>query len=290
MAAPRAAATILVLAEAPGEAMKVLMIKRHSRARFMANTYVFPGRCVDDADREHASKLPSAETLAEYRETGVHLDSDGTAGVGSAAPALGAAQVARLTPFAHWVTPKQEKYRYDTRFFLTQAANSAAAALAVRGDPKEVDDVRWDSNFRLPPPTFLIMQSLVLTSQPKGAAGLLSKYAGLYGSSEGVKKKAPSSGSEDARSAAPSSRRSEKRRWLHSSDREVEFTAAMLDGMNTGPPWRRIVYTLHQPWVNADVHLFTIGKDRKVIDWSKQFIDLLISMLSEPELQQKSRP
>jgi len=101
---------------------------------------------------------------------------------------------------------------------------------------------------------------------------------------------APSSGSEDARSAAPSSRRSEKRRWLHSSDREVEFTAAMLDGMNAGPPWRRIVYTLHQPWVNADVHLFTIGKDRKVIDWSKQFIDLLISMLSEPELQQKSRP
>ncbi|CAE7211199.1 ndx-7 [Symbiodinium natans] len=208
MAAPRAAATILVLAEAPGKAFEVLMIKRHSKARFMANTYVFPGGCVDEADQEYAARIRSPETLAEYRvaalrelweETGVHFESDGRAGVGSSSPELGAAQLARLTPFAHWVTPKQEKYRYDTRFFLARATNPAAATLPVKGDPKEVDDVRWvspqdalmlhasqDSNFRLPPPTFIIMQSLVLPSQPKGALNLISKYAGLYGSEEAL--------------------------------------------------------------------------------------------------------
>ncbi|CAJ1346928.1 unnamed protein product, partial [Effrenium voratum] len=73
-------------------------------------------------------------------------------------------------------------------------------------------------------------------------------------------------------------RRPRRQRWQRSSDYEVEFTPDMLKGLLMGPVWRRVVYTLHQPWVNADVHLFTIGKDRKVLGWSIEFIDLLISM------------
>ena len=58
----------------------------------------------------------------------------------------------------------------------------------------------------------------------------------------------------------------------------------LLCGLTAPLPgeWRRVAYTLHQPWWgHGDVHLFTIGKDRKVLDWSIEFIDMLVAMFRE---------
>lgn len=68
-------------------------------------------------------------------------------------------------------------------------------------------------------------------------------------------------------------------RWRKSSDAEVEFRPSMLQGLSS-LYWRRVTYTVHFPF--ADVHLFTIGKDRKLLSWSVEFIDLMIkSIFSE---------
>jgi hypothetical protein len=51
----RRAATVLLLSnrsKTRGGSFDVLMVKRHSKARFMANTYVFPGGCVRGAQRD----------------------------------------------------------------------------------------------------------------------------------------------------------------------------------------------------------------------------------------------
>lgn len=67
-------------------------------------------------------------------------------------------------------------------------------------------------------------------------------------------------------------------RLRKSSDSEVEFVPDMLQGLSS-LTWRRVTYTVHFPF--ADVHLFTIGKDRKLRSWSVEFIDLLIEGLLE---------
>jgi len=68
-------------------------------------------------------------------------------------------------------------------------------------------------------------------------------------------------------------------RWRKSSDAQVEYVPDMLQGL-ASLSWRRVAYTVHFPF--ADVHLFTIGKDRKLRSWSIEFIDLMIkSIFSE---------
>ena len=181
---PRRAASVLLLADAVPQ-FKVLMVKRHSKARFMANAYVFPGGCVDDADTVATQKFNSRTLpLADLRraalrelneETGCFLQQNNV----QLGPFDGSkeddAKLQQLVPYAHWITPKQEKYRYDTWFFALEAKNSSAAlSLAVRGDPSEIADVKWISPsdalslhnnessdvFKLPPPTYLILSHL----------------------------------------------------------------------------------------------------------------------------------
>ena len=49
-AAPRPAATVVLLRESPG-GPEVLLLRRHRRSGFAADAWVFPGGVVDDADR-----------------------------------------------------------------------------------------------------------------------------------------------------------------------------------------------------------------------------------------------
>jgi len=74
-----------------------------------------------------------------------------------------------------------------------------------------------------------------------------------------------------------------KKGWIKTSDQEVSFPVSMLKGLETGAPWRRVAYTMHRPpWFGGgDVHLFPIGKDRRLKVWSLEFIDTLISMFEE---------
>ena len=175
---PRPAATILVLCDV-ASSFKVLMMKRHSKARFMPHAYVFPGGGAEATDAPMAeaalgTQLPlrswrvtALRELAE--ETGIVLDA--SLG-GSAGKAVDVAAATQIVPFAHWITPKQEKFRYDTWFFAA-AAKPSVLDIPFTMDPAEVVDVKWvtpkdaialhldpNQEFFLPPPTYLIMHGL----------------------------------------------------------------------------------------------------------------------------------
>jgi 8-oxo-dGTP pyrophosphatase MutT (NUDIX family) len=174
---PRPAATILVLCDAVAS-FKVLMMRRHSKARFMPHAYVFPGGGAEEQDHAMASALPSGLPLKSWRltalrelaeETGITLDGDLG---GSPGKQANPAAASKIVPFAHWITPKQEKYRYDTWFFVA-AAQPSTLDVPFAMDPAEVTDLKWvnpqdaialhldpDQEFFLPPPTYLIMHGL----------------------------------------------------------------------------------------------------------------------------------
>ena len=236
-----------------GDNFKVLMIRRHAKARFMANTFVFPGGCVDETDASVAAIAAkvagralgplAGQRVAALRElqeeTGVTLAPDGAVvplpcvQANPATPAAErggdvsavaanandeaaarrlAAAAAHFTPYAHWVTPAQEKHRYDTWFFL-HVAPPAATLPPLAGDPKEVSATAWvgpkeaisrhmagmaseeaaflsggeaaveaagPPEFRLPPPTFLILDHL---SKFGSAAELAAEYRRQFGAS-----------------------------------------------------------------------------------------------------------
>ena len=103
--------------------LEVLMGRRTSHARFMADVWVFPGGAVDgDSTDDAAHRLTAMRELEE--EAGVKL-----------------ADPAELVPFARWITPEQVKVRYDTWFYLALApAHSAPAP-----DGEEIVETAWFS-------------------------------------------------------------------------------------------------------------------------------------------------
>ena len=158
-------------------AIRVLMIKRHTKARFMANMYVFPGGVLEETDgnvtKESLDPFRLGAVRELWEETSVSIGDDGAVAGRAPAPLYGIAP--SLTPFAHWVTPVSERYRYDTWFFAHKAANDAeATALDMAQCPNELADLKWvsphealdmhrsdtDEGFRVPPPTFLFLDWL----------------------------------------------------------------------------------------------------------------------------------
>ncbi|MEC9465360.1 MAG: NUDIX domain-containing protein [Myxococcota bacterium] len=165
---------------------EVFLVQRHSKSKFMAGAYVFPGGKVDPADcspapegthgldegdgwldvldvtpgtrltKERALGFCRAACRELHEEAGVDLGID-TKGHGASA----------LTYYAHWVTPSFEKRRFDTRFFVAQLP---AGQNAVH-DSHECVDSRWVSFGKalkeqaaglllLPPPTLKIIAEL----------------------------------------------------------------------------------------------------------------------------------
>ena len=158
-------------------AIRVLMIKRHTKARFMANMYVFPGGVLEETDgnvtKESLDPFRLGAVRELWEETSVSVGDDGAIAGRAPAPLYGIAP--SLTPFAHWVTPVSERYRYDTWFFAHKAPNDAEALdLAMAQCPREVADVRWVSpqegiemnksyestGFCLSPPTWCLLDWL----------------------------------------------------------------------------------------------------------------------------------
>lgn len=75
--APRPAATTLILRDAPGGGLQVLMVRRSLQASFMPGAYVFPGGAVDAADGEPATLALCDEDAAALQQrlgavTGLH--------------------------------------------------------------------------------------------------------------------------------------------------------------------------------------------------------------------------
>ena len=150
---PRDAAT-LVLVDRTGAEPRVLMGRRRADLAFMANKFVFPGGRVDLADKTAPSiselapavidklliemrgrpspKRARALAIAAIREmreeTGLVLGDAGN-------PPLEA-----LTFFARAITPPDRTRRYDTRFFMADAALATHTTLSGDG---ELSELAW---------------------------------------------------------------------------------------------------------------------------------------------------
>jgi len=121
---PRPAAAVILLRRGSkhrAHGLEVLLGKRTSQARFMADVWVFPGGAVDGAGNDDAAHRATA--LRELEEE---------AAIVIAAPE-------RLVPFSRWITPAEVKVRYDTRFYLAKAPAHASP----EADGEEIVEVRW---------------------------------------------------------------------------------------------------------------------------------------------------
>ena len=124
---PRPAAAVILLRRGgrhETRGLEVLMGKRTSDARFMANVWVFPGGAVDAGSGADATDSDFRQTaLRELEEeTSVRID-----------------DVDSLVPFSRWVTPEQVKVRYDTRFYLALAPPHSAP----EPDGDEIVELSW---------------------------------------------------------------------------------------------------------------------------------------------------
>lgn len=171
----RPAATVLLLRDAP--AFEVLMVKRHHQIDFAAGALVFPGgkSHAGDSDPrwrdlaigfEETSAADAALRIAAireaYEEAGVLLarDRDGAAYAGEAAKDVRATvaedkvafidvvedlglklDLAALTVFARWITPKLMPKRFDTWFYVAHAPLAQQAIC----DGHEAVDAEWIS-------------------------------------------------------------------------------------------------------------------------------------------------
>jgi 8-oxo-dGTP pyrophosphatase MutT (NUDIX family) len=125
---PRPAASVILLRHGgrhDSRALEVLFGKRTPNASFMPNVWVFPGGAVDSpgAQGEPTEDDYRATAIRELEEeTSVTLD-----------------ESAELVPFSRWITPREVKVRYDTRFYLALAPPHCAP----QPDRTEIVDVGW---------------------------------------------------------------------------------------------------------------------------------------------------
>ena len=144
------ASTVLLLRHS-ASGPEVLLLKRNSNARNMADVWMFPGGKVDDDDHG-PSELDRVKTAAA-RELEEEADV--------------LLPVAALIHFSHWLTPAGMKRRFATWFFVAELPEGAA----VNVDGEEMVEARWvrpeeavaehqAGKLRLPPPTVVSLIDL----------------------------------------------------------------------------------------------------------------------------------
>jgi 8-oxo-dGTP pyrophosphatase MutT (NUDIX family) len=130
------AASLILMRDHPTGVPEILAVRRGEMLAFAAGAYVFPGGRVDPADVAAALRLgvddPAewAARIAAVRET---QEETGIAD---------AADIADLVPFARWRPPSEAPRRFDTRFYLAQARDDAAAPVP---DGTESSEAFWTS-------------------------------------------------------------------------------------------------------------------------------------------------
>lgn len=136
------------------------MVRRAVGSEFMGNAYVFPGGSVDDADGESLAReavswdgdpdeLPwRAAALRElHEEAGLALTDPRGLSVPEQTEDLyrtvmaagGLLDARRLHWVSRWITPEGLPRRFDTRFYVAEVADEAAAS----ADGVEVFDDTW---------------------------------------------------------------------------------------------------------------------------------------------------
>ena len=158
---PRPAAGIILMRHGgrhDARRLEVLLGKRTPKARFMAGVWVFPGGAVDGTeDDDEAHRRTAMRELEE--EAAVSLPGPDA-----------------LVPFSRWITPEEVKIRYDTRFYLAQAAPHTAP----EPDGEEIVDLGWFApadalarhgagELQLVFPTIKMLETLANFSSPEEA-------------------------------------------------------------------------------------------------------------------------
>ncbi len=158
---PRDAATLIVIRR-DGATPRILLGQRHGSHAFMPNKFVFPGGRLDPADCRlrpardlHPTTLaklmtrmggkpsaPRARGLAcaaireAYEETGLLV---------GRSSAEDAPDLSGLVFFARAVTPPGRSRRFDSRFFVTDAATVGNLDRPEHAGSGELLDLRWFS-------------------------------------------------------------------------------------------------------------------------------------------------
>lgn len=151
-AAPRPAATVVLLREGPRGEPQVFMLRRSAKSPFMPDALVFPGGAVDAADGPAGSD--------EAYEAAARRECHEEAGVALAGP---------LRWFDTWVTPSAEPRRYCARFYLAELTGDEGEGATADGH--ETHDGRWATpaeilaawdreEVDLPPPTLCTLLRL----------------------------------------------------------------------------------------------------------------------------------
>jgi 8-oxo-dGTP pyrophosphatase MutT (NUDIX family) len=125
---PRPAASVILLRRGgkhDSRGLEVLFGKRTPKASFMPNVWVFPGGAVDSAS---ARGGPSDD---DYRAAALRELEEETS--------VTLHESAELVPFSRWITPREVKVRYDTRFYLALAPPHCSP----EPDRTEIVDVAW---------------------------------------------------------------------------------------------------------------------------------------------------
>ena len=164
------AATILLVRDGD-DGLEILLLKRNSNAKNMADVWMFPGGKIDQEDTgsnelERAARGGLRE-LSEEADVSLDLDS--------------------LTTFSHWLTPGGQKRRFATWFFI--AALPAEAAVKVDGE--EMVEATWMSpsdavnehragRLRLPPPTVVSLLDVSISASALEAIQRASQRQAPY--------------------------------------------------------------------------------------------------------------
>lgn len=175
-AAPRPAATLILLRKTDHHPLETLMVVRQEAIEFAGGAIVFPGGSVDTVDHAHAGGSEAdAFKVAAIRETfeesGILLAYDKASGdtvhrevarelTEKYRHAVSGGELAfadmlndagliaatdRLVPFAHWITPPSRSKRFDTHFFVTAYSEDQHVA----HDEGEITRAVWISPSRL---------------------------------------------------------------------------------------------------------------------------------------------
>lgn len=160
-------ASTLVLARGDGPA-EVLLVLRGGGHGFLANMWVFPGGRVDEADGGDELGARRAAMRETWEEAGILLAAEVRTAAPREAREAGAIEGATwpMACFARWVTPRGERRRYDTRFYVARVPWIEAVP-----DLGEVTHARWltpaaalalhrEAALPMAPPTYWTLEAL----------------------------------------------------------------------------------------------------------------------------------
>ena len=151
---PAKPAGTVVLLRSSEQSFEVLLLKRNPKLAFAGGVWVFPGGAVDEDETRAFADECSAAKVAARREIFEECGLD----VGEV----------ELRHFCKWTTPREEKKRFSTWFFV---AVSDQASSRILVDGSEIIDYKWispksaiqkhqEGSISFMPPTFLVLRLL----------------------------------------------------------------------------------------------------------------------------------